>query len=116
MFWLINLQSSNTRCQATVSYLLALKKRRREAPDGSSFYVGSGLLERRRVTDGGDRRFNVVIQKTSAIGVGGKVGQGKEKLGNVGAFKRLVLLLRPVTNRSGSGVDATPLTQLTLYG
>lgn len=72
MFWLISLQSSNTRCQATVSYLFA--------PDESSFYVGSGLLERQRVTDGGDRRFNVVIQKTSAIGVGwggGESGSGE---------------------------------------
>lgn len=70
MFWLISLQSSNTRCQATVSYLFGVKKRQREVPDESGFYVGSGLLGRQRVSDGGDRRFNVVIQKTSAIGVG----------------------------------------------
>lgn len=46
------------------------KKQQREAPDESGFHVGSGLLERQRVTDGGGRRFNVVIQNTSAIGVG----------------------------------------------
>lgn len=54
------------------------KKQQRKGPDESGFYVGSGLHERQRVTDGGDRRFNVVIQKTSAIGVGwGESGSGE---------------------------------------